>query len=79
MVHKNVRSIREAKGITKTHIANMLNMSLMGYTHIESGSVRLDVERFKLIANLLDMDLNIFFDTKLTESVVKELNSKKTG
>ncbi|MBO0962380.1 helix-turn-helix transcriptional regulator [Neobacillus sp. MM2021_6] len=73
MVHENVEKIRLAKGITKTHIANKLNLSLQGYRHITSGEVRLDVERLKVIANVLGVDPAIFFDNKLTESVIREI------
>ncbi|PAE20541.1 transcriptional regulator [Bacillus sp. 7504-2] len=73
MVHENVERIRIAKGITKTHIANKLNMSLQGYRHITSGDVRLDVERLKVIANVLGVDPAVFFDNKLTETVIKRL------
>lgn len=76
MVHENVEKIRIAKGITKTHIANKLNMSLQGYRHITSGEVRLDVERLKVIANVLGVNPAVFFDNELTESVIKEIESK---
>lgn len=73
MIHENVEKIRIAKGITKTHIANKLNMSLQGYRHITSGEVRLDVERLKVIAGVLGVSPAIFFDNKLTESVIKDI------
>lgn len=77
MIHNNVKNIREAKGVTKTHIAKKLNLSLMGYTHIETGSVRLDVERLKLIANILGVSPEVFFDNQLTEIVIQKLESTK--
>jgi transcriptional regulator with XRE-family HTH domain len=73
MIHENVEKIRVAKGITKTHIANKLNMSLQGYRHITSGDVRLDVERLKIIANILGVNPAVFFDNKLTKSVIIEI------
>lgn len=77
MIHVNVERIRKAKGITKTYIANKLNLSLQGYRHIASGNVRLDAERLKIIGNALNVDPGIFFDDKLTESVIDEINSNK--
>lgn len=76
MVHENVEKIRNAKGITKTHIAQKLNMSLQGYRHITSGEVRLDVERLKVIAHVLGVNPAVFFDNKLTDYVISELDSK---
>lgn len=77
MVHVNVRRIRKAKGITQTHMANMLSISLQGYRHIEQGNVRLDVERLRVIAVVLSVDVAVFFDDELTESVIKKLMASK--
>jgi transcriptional regulator with XRE-family HTH domain len=75
MIHLNVEKVRKAKGITKTHIAHKLGMTLQGYSHITSGNVRLDVERLKLIALILSVDPAVFFDDKLTESVIGRLET----
>ncbi|MGG3012248.1 helix-turn-helix transcriptional regulator [Brevibacillus parabrevis] len=77
MVHVNVRRIRKAKGVTKTHMANMLGISLQGYSHIEQGNVRLDVERLRIIAAILSVEVAIFFDDELTKSVVEKLMQAK--
>jgi transcriptional regulator with XRE-family HTH domain len=76
MVHQNVERLRKAKGVTKTHLANQLGISLQGYRHITSGKVRLDVERLKVISDALGVNPAIFFDKTLTESVIKSLNRK---
>jgi len=78
MVYENVEKIRIAKGVTKTYLAKHLNLSLQGYRHITSGGSRLDVERLKIIANILGVEIAVFFDNQLTESVVKEF-LKPTG
>ena len=72
MVHENIESLRKAKGVTKTHMAKRLGMSLQGYIHIENGNVRLDVERLKTIAETLGVQPAIFFDQELTDSVINE-------
>lgn len=77
MVHINVRRIRKARGVTKTHVANKLGISLQGYRHIEQGNVRLDVERLRIIAVVLSVDVAIFFDDKLTESVISSIKEAK--
>ncbi|RHW33553.1 helix-turn-helix domain-containing protein [Oceanobacillus profundus] len=75
MIHENVEKIRMSKGVTKTHLANKLNLSLQGYIHITSGKTRLDVERLKVIAKTLNVNPAVFFDNKLTESVIKSLET----
>ncbi|OLN21617.1 transcriptional regulator [Domibacillus antri] len=77
MVHKNVAKIREAKGVTKTHIANALKMSLQGYRYLESGETTLGVERLKIISSVLGVPVAVFFDDKLTESVVECIEIEK--
>lgn len=79
MVHENIEKIRRAKGVTKTHIAKQLGMTLQGYRHLESGEVKLDVERLKIIAAALGEDVAVFFDDKLTESVIKRLKAVTTA
>lgn len=76
MIHKNVEKIRKAKGVTMTHLASKLQLSLQGYRHIETGSVRLDAERLKLIGLVLNVDPGVFFDESLTESVIKRIEKE---
>ncbi len=73
MIHTNVEKIRIAKGVTKTFLANKIELSLQGYRHIAAGSVRLDVERLKTIGRVLNVDPSIFFDDELTDSVIFDL------
>lgn len=70
MVHENVERIRKARGVTKTHLAKKLGMTLQGYRHIASGSVRLDVERLRILASALGVEPAVFLDDKLTETVI---------
>jgi transcriptional regulator with XRE-family HTH domain len=69
-VNENVQRLRESRGVTKTFMAKGLGMSLQGYSHIEEGNVRLDVERMKKIGDLLHVDSAIFLDDKLTDSAI---------
>jgi transcriptional regulator with XRE-family HTH domain len=78
MVHENVEKIRIAKGVTKTYLAGKLDMSVQGYRHIASGKTRLDVERLRIIASALSIDPAIFYDDKLTESVIVRLSPTGT-
>jgi transcriptional regulator with XRE-family HTH domain len=73
-VHDNVELIREAKGVTKTYIANKIGLSLQGYRHKATGNCSLDVEELKIIASALSVDVGVFYDDKLTESVIKHFS-----
>jgi len=74
-VYKNVERIRRAKGVTKSHIARKLGISLQGYRYIELGKTRLDAERLKVIGLTLGIKPAVFFDDKLTDCVIVSLNS----
>ena len=67
---QNIERVRRAKGVTKTHLAKSLGMSLQGYRYLESGTVRLDVERMRRIGEVLGVDSAIFLDDKLTDCVI---------
>ena len=63
--------------MSKTFMAKGLGMSLQGYRYLENGSVKLDVERLKVIAKLLGEDSAIFFNDKLTKSVIDRIERIK--
>lgn len=73
-IHENVERIREAKGVTKTYVARKLGVSLMAYSHMAAGRVSLSAERLKVIADALDVPVQVFFDDELTESVIKRFS-----
>ena len=79
MVHENLKKIRTAKGVTQSHLAKKLNISNMAYSRMENGDSKIDVERLKIISKALSVDIAIFFDDKLTESVINEMEEKRVA
>lgn len=73
MVHENLKKIRTAMGVTQSHLAKKINVTGMTYSRIESGESKLDVERLKVISITLGVEVAVFFNDKLTESVIKEI------
>lgn len=73
MVHDNLKKIRTAMGVTQSHLAKKINVTGMTYSRIENGESKLDVERLKVISITLGLDVAVFFDDKLTESVINEI------
>jgi transcriptional regulator with XRE-family HTH domain len=73
MVHENLKRIRLAKGVTQLHLAKKIGISNMAYSRMENGETKIDVERLRSISFLLGVDINIFFDEKLTEYVILDL------
>lgn len=79
MVYKNIRKLRETFGITSRALAKQINKSEMAYSRLERGLTKVDAETLYNISIVLRVDINIFFDDKLTDSVIKnrELDLEK--
>ena len=60
-------------GVTQSHLAKKINVTGMTYSRIEKGESKLDVERLKVISITLGVEVSVFFDYKLTETVIKEI------
>ncbi|KOS64662.1 helix-turn-helix transcriptional regulator [Lysinibacillus agricola] len=73
MIHENLKKLRIAKGVTQSRIAKQINVTPMTYSRIERGESELGVERLKVIAVLLGIEVAIFFNDELTKSVIKEI------
>lgn len=76
-VFENVSQIRAACHRTKTAIAKDLSMSTQGYRYIENGKTRLDVERLRIIAKVLNIEISVFFDDKLTDLTIKNIKLQR--
>lgn len=78
MIHENVEKIREAKGVSKTHLARKLGLSLQGYKYAASSDSRLDVERINILAKCLGVSVEVFFDNELTKNVISKLEKNES-
>jgi transcriptional regulator with XRE-family HTH domain len=61
IVYKNIKKIRELKGLTREHIADELKMSTSGYGKIERGEVDLTISKLMKIAKILDVSVEFIF------------------
>ncbi|PIC72489.1 helix-turn-helix domain-containing protein [Sporosarcina sp. P17b] len=77
MVHENLKKIRIAKGVTQVHLAKKLNVTPMTYSRMENGDSKIDVERMKILSQALETDIEVFFNNKLTESVILKMKFQK--
>jgi putative transcriptional regulator len=73
----NIRNIRKSKGITATFMARKLGYkSVSSYLRLENGEAAITLDKGKLIADLLMVDINDFFCEKNLREMRKE---RKTG
>lgn len=54
---RNIKSIRERKNLTQEFVANALGISQNNYSNIESGSVKLTIDRLVEISRILDSSI----------------------
>ena len=70
-IHERIEEIRKAKGVTKTHIARKCNRTVSWYHGISTGRRKPNVESLQLIANALEVDVKVFFENDLSDSLNK--------
>lgn len=55
--HEKIRHLRELKKMTQEEVADALSMSTSGYSKIERGETRLNIDRLQKIADILEVNL----------------------
>ena len=77
MIHENLKKIRLAKSVTQLYLAEKVGISNMAYSRMESGKTKMDAEVLKVLSKVLDIEVDIFFNNELTESVILKLHPKE--
>lgn len=72
-INKNVRKIRESKGVTQTHVAKKLGVTIQTYNAYELGRRQLKAETVKKISDILNEPIENFFKINLYESKNKQI------
>lgn len=65
-IHIRVENVRVSRGVTKTHIARACNKTVAWYSDVSKGKIRLTVDDLEKIAKALNVDVRIFFESKLS-------------
>lgn len=55
--HDKIRSVRELSNWTQEEMAEKLNMSVSGYSKIERGETKLNIQRLQQIAEVLNINM----------------------
>ncbi|MCH4164989.1 MAG: helix-turn-helix domain-containing protein [Lentilactobacillus diolivorans] len=76
-VRDNIKKVRKAKGITQIAVARNLGISPMRYYRLENINKTVDPDLITSIARYLGVKEEVFFSVKLTDSVVKSVNSTR--
>ncbi|ALX47485.1 helix-turn-helix domain-containing protein [Lentibacillus amyloliquefaciens] len=65
-VYEKIEEIRKEKGVTKTSIAKKCNKTVAWYHGISTGKRKANVDSLQEIAYALEVDVRIFFESKLS-------------
>lgn len=76
MIHQKIRSLRELKKLRHEDMADRLGISPSAYSRLENGETKLDVERLKTIAEVLEIPAE---DLLNSEAVVFNVQHNNGG
>ena len=62
MYGPKLKRMREAKNYSQEYMAAQLNIEQCTYSRIESGKIKLDLNKLKSIAKVLEVDLHKLID-----------------
>lgn len=74
-VVKQIEHMRAQKGITKTHIAKHCGHTISWYSAITKGRRGLDSNDLVMIADAMDMEIQISFRPKLSVTLSKDITA----
>lgn len=66
-VGERIRAIRESKNLTQANMAEELEMGESGYSKIERGDINTPLKRLFQIAEVLEVEIVAFFESKLPQ------------
>ena len=75
-IAKNLRLLRNLKGVSQEHIADMVNMSRSCYACLESGKKLPDFLTIYTLSKFYDMDLDYLLYFDLSEQILSLIRSE---
>lgn len=65
-INKNLKRIRESKGLKQNYVAEKLGISANYYTQIENGARNIQVHHLPLLKDILNIKIDeLFFDNEI--------------
>ena len=63
----NIKKMRELRNFTQSHMGELLNMSLSGYSKIERDETDISIKRLEQIAKILETDIKSILELDLNK------------
>ncbi|MBS4066198.1 MAG: helix-turn-helix transcriptional regulator [Chitinophagaceae bacterium] len=61
-MHFKLKKLRESKNYSQEYMAFQLKIEQSSYSRIEAGTIKLDLNRLKAIARILDLEFHTLID-----------------
>jgi len=78
-IHKKIKQLRAAKEYTQPEMADKLGMSLKAYQNFENGITKLDYDRLKSVAQILDVEVEDLINAEDTGVFIAEIKNNSVG
>jgi len=78
-IHKKIKQLRSAKEYTQPEMADKLGMSLKAYQNFENGITKLDYDRLKSVAQILDVDVEDLINAEDAGVFIAEIKNNSVG
>lgn len=78
-IHKKIKQLRAAKEYNQPEMADKLGMSLKAYQNFENGITKLDFDRLKSVAQILDVDVEDLINAEDSGVFIAEIKNNSVG
>lgn len=78
-IHRKIKQFREIRSFTQQSMADNLGMSLKAYQNFENGITKLDYERLKSVAAILDVDVDDLINAEDNGVYIEEIKNNSVG
>lgn len=78
-IHRKIKELRSGKEITQPEMADKLGMSLKTYQNFENGITKLDYERLKAVAELLEVTVEDLINAEDSGVFIAEIKHNSVG
>ncbi len=78
-IHRKIKQLRVAKEIHQQDIADKLGMTLNNYQNFEIGIIKLDFERIKAVAEILEVEVEDLINAEDSGVYIAEIKNNSVG
>lgn len=74
-----LRRLRVSAGFTQQNMADVLNINRSTYTYYETGKTTPDIQSLKMLANILNVDIDVFLEDGTPTTMMEDFQKRRPG